>query len=72
MYPASIQFTNDCFHQKTYPEEYIAEGFSVNTIAVTGWPRYDKIAEPAKRSNDSQCLSNLRHRCLYDIEVYGA
>jgi len=50
MYPASIQFSNDCFHQKTYKQEYIAEDFNANTIAVTGsprvwgeWPRYDKI-----------------------------
>ena len=34
MYPASIQFT-DCFHQKTYRQEYIAEDLNANTIAVT-------------------------------------
>jgi len=39
MYPASIQFTNDCFHQKTYRQEYIAEDLNANTIAVTGSPR---------------------------------
>jgi len=33
MYPASIRFTNDSFHQK---QEYIAEDFNGNTIAITG------------------------------------
>jgi len=35
MYPASIQFSNDSFHQK-HREEYIAEDFNANTVAVTG------------------------------------
>jgi len=40
-YLASIQFTNDSFHQKhskyakTYRQEYIAKDFNGNTIAVT-------------------------------------
>jgi len=32
MYPASIQFTNDSFHQKTYRQEYITEDFNGNLL----------------------------------------
>jgi len=39
MYPASIQLSNDCFHKKTYRQEYIAEDFNANSIAVRGSPR---------------------------------
>ena len=37
MYPASIQLSNDSFHQKrTHRQEYIADDFNANTIAVRG------------------------------------
>ena len=35
MYPASIQLSNQ-FSSKTYRQEYIAEDFNANTIAVAG------------------------------------
>jgi len=35
MYPSSIQLSNDCFNQKTYRQEYIAEDFNASTIVVT-------------------------------------
>jgi len=39
MYPVSIQLSNDSFHQKrgdVFRQEYIAEDFNGNTIAVAG------------------------------------
>ena len=60
MYPASIQFTNDYFHQKTYRQEYIAEDFDGNTIAVTGYRRVcgDPVMtrSPSPATGSTMCL----------------
>ena len=57
MYPASIQFSNDSFHQKhEYREENIAEDFNANTVAATGSERVR--GDPVMTRSPEKC------RCL--------
>src|SRR6218665_2552753 len=59
MYPASIQFSNDSFHQKhNYRQEYIAEDFNANTVAVRGSPRV--CGDPVMTRSPIIHLANMR------------
>jgi len=46
----------DCFHQKTYRQEYIADDFNANTIAVIGSRRV--CGDPVMKR--SPILSSLK------------
>src|SRR6218665_2027756 len=63
MYPASIQFTNDSFIKNIhvgymYTQEYIAEDFNENTIAVTGSRRV--CGCPVMTRSTDLCLNTCR------------
>ena len=55
IYPASIQLSNDSFHQK-HRQEYIAEDFNANTIAVAGSQRV--CGDPVMTRSPKFCTHN--------------